>query len=77
VKTNELDTMALTRQIRDELYAQTKGMSSAERLNFYHERARALHQKLGLSDLPLDSPAARRESPTKVVPHNDEEQPEC
>lgn len=46
--TNQLDTIEMTRQIRDALYEQVKHKSTAERLAFYQEMAQAVHHELGI-----------------------------
>lgn len=49
--TTKLDTLDMTRHIRDSLYEQVKNMSSAERLAFYHAQAQTVHRQLGLPPL--------------------------
>jgi hypothetical protein len=51
--TTKLDTLDMTRRIRDSLYEQVKNMSPAERLAFYH--AQAVHRQLGLPLLSRSS----------------------
>ena len=46
--TTKLDTLDMTRHIRDSLYEQIKDMSTAERLAFYHGQAQKVHRQLGL-----------------------------
>jgi hypothetical protein len=46
--TTKLDTLDMTRHIRDSLYEQVKNMSPAERLAFYHAQAQIVHRQLGL-----------------------------
>ncbi|MDZ4719412.1 MAG: hypothetical protein SH847_13230 [Roseiflexaceae bacterium] len=46
--TTTLDTLEMTRRIRDALYEQIKDMSPAERLAFYHTQAQKAHRQLGL-----------------------------
>lgn len=51
--TTTLDTIAMTRRIRDTLYEQTKDMLPAERLAFYHAQAQQLHHRLGVAVVPM------------------------
>jgi hypothetical protein len=44
-----LNTIEMTRRIRDALYERTKDMSLEERIAFYRDAARVVHQQLGLS----------------------------
>ena len=53
--TTKLDTLDMTRHIRDSIYEQVKDMSLAERLAFYHAQAQTVHRQLGL---PLLSSAS-------------------
>lgn len=63
--TNQIDTIEMTRRIRDALYEQIKDLSPTERLAFYRETAQALHQQLDIAAInrpthipkqqPLDS----------------------
>lgn len=50
--TNELNTIDMTRHIRDALYEQIKDLTLAERLTFYRDKAQALHRQLGLRVSP-------------------------
>jgi len=47
--TNQIDTIEMTRQIRDALYQQLKDLLPTERLTFYRETAQALHQQLNIA----------------------------
>ena len=49
-----LDTLAMTRHIRDALYEQIKDLSPAERLAFYHRKAQAAHLALGITAQPIE-----------------------
>ncbi len=53
--TMTLDTIEMTRRIRDKLYEQIKDMSPEERLAFYHTQAQKVHRELGL---PLPAPSS-------------------
>ena len=53
--TTKLDTLDMTRHIRDSLYEQVKNMSPAERLAFYHAQAQTVHRQLGLPLLTRSS----------------------
>lgn len=54
--TNQIDTIEMTRQIRDRLYEQLKDLSLMERLAFYRETAQALHQHLNLASINRSTP---------------------
>lgn len=45
---NKLNTIEMTRRIRDAIYEQIKDKTPAERLAFYRERAQALYDQLGI-----------------------------
>ncbi len=62
--TTKLDTLEMTRHIRDSLYEQVKDMSTAERLAFYHAQARKVHRQLGLPPIShaSDTPDATGET---------------
>lgn len=51
--TNKLNTIEMTRRIRDAIYEQIKDKTLSERLAFYHNKAQALHQQLGLPALDI------------------------
>lgn len=53
--TTKLDTLDMTRHIRDSLYEQVKQMSPAERLAFYHAQAQQIHRQLGLPPISRSS----------------------
>jgi hypothetical protein len=46
--TNKLNTIEMTRRIRDALYEQIKDKTLPERLAFYRNKAQAVHHQLGL-----------------------------
>jgi len=46
--TTKLNTIEMTRRIRDALYEQMKDKTRAERLAFYRDTAQVVHQRLGL-----------------------------
>ena len=48
----KFDAVKMVRKIRDKNYRLTKGMSTKQKLNFYHEGAEELHKKLALSEPP-------------------------
>jgi len=60
--TNEFNTIAITRQIRDSLYEHIKDMTQEERLTFFRDRALAYHRKhklpIGLATPGTGEPAA-------------------
>jgi len=43
---NKIDAVALVRRIRDDLYEETKDLSTEELIAFYHDRAAATREKL-------------------------------
>jgi len=45
-KKKTFDAVRMVREIRDQHYQKTKDMSTDERIAFYREKARALHQRL-------------------------------
>jgi hypothetical protein len=60
--TTTLDTLKMTRRIRDALYEDVKDMSLPERLAFYRAKAQAFHRQVGI-DVPtrsLELPDAER-----------------
>jgi hypothetical protein len=46
--TNKVNTIEMTRRIRDAIYEQIKDKTPAERLAFYREKAQALYDQLGI-----------------------------
>jgi hypothetical protein len=46
--TNKLNTIEITRHIRNALYEQIKDMSLAERLAFYQNQALTFHRQQGI-----------------------------
>ena len=42
----EIDAVSLTRRIRDDLYEETKGLSTEELIAFYQDRAAATRERL-------------------------------
>lgn len=48
--TNKINTIEMTRRIRDALYEQVKDKTLAERLAFYHDKAQVFHHQMGLKD---------------------------
>lgn len=46
--TNKLNTIEMTRRIRETIYEQIKDKTLPERLAFYREKAQAFHQQLGI-----------------------------
>ena len=46
--TNKLNTIEMTRRIRDALYEQIKDKTLPERLAFYRNKAQVVHRQLGL-----------------------------
>jgi|GEM_PF-972970 len=69
--TNKLNTIEMTRRIRDALYEQIKNKTLPERLAFYHNKAQAFHQQLGLPALPI-LPVETNTASAPTI--NDEEQ---
>lgn len=47
--TNQLNTIEMTRHIRDALYEQLKDMSPEEQLAFYRETAQRAHRQLHIT----------------------------
>ena len=47
--TTKLDTIEMTRRIRDAQYEQIKDKTLPERLAFYRDKAQAFHRQLGIS----------------------------
>jgi len=45
-KKKTFDAVRMVREIRDQHYEETKDMTTDERIAFYREKARALHQRL-------------------------------
>lgn len=59
--TTNIDTLKMTRTIRDKHYELLKNKTPEERLAFYQGKARELHQKLGLTaEEHPTAPLARR-----------------
>lgn len=54
------DAVAFTREIRDAHHEQLKDATAEERIRFYREKARLLHEELGLpapgTDLRVPAP---------------------
>jgi len=48
MKKKTFDAVAFTRQVRDAHHEQLKDATAEERIRFYQEKARQLHQELGL-----------------------------
>jgi hypothetical protein len=48
MKKKPFDTVAFTRQIRDAHHEQLKDATPEERIRFYRDKARQLHEELGL-----------------------------
>ena len=46
--TNKLNTIEMTRRIRDAIYEQIKDKTPPERLAFYREKAQAFYHQLGV-----------------------------
>ena len=48
MKKKPFDAVAFTRQIRDQHHEQLKDASPEQRMQFYRDKARRLHEELGL-----------------------------
>lgn len=46
--TNKLNTIEMTRRIRDAIYEEIKDKTLPERLAFYRDKAEAFHRQLGI-----------------------------
>lgn len=59
-----VDAIKMTRMIRDQHYELLKDKTVEERMAFYQEKARKLHQKLGVNpeQRPTESPIPRTSS---------------
>jgi hypothetical protein len=69
--TNKLNTIEMTRRIRDAIYEQIKDKTPPERLAFYREKAQAFYRQQGIQ-IPA-SPAGEPDTEhTSVL--NDESQ---
>jgi hypothetical protein len=64
--TKKLDTIEMTRRIRDALYEEIKDKTLSERLAFYREQARAVHRRLGIEEPTQPPMAPDSESPPIV-----------
>jgi len=42
----KIDAVAMTRRIREANYERLKGVGEEERIRFYHEEARRLHEQI-------------------------------
>jgi hypothetical protein len=69
--TNKVNTIEMTRHIRDALYEQIKDKTLSERLAFYRDKARAVHRQLGLTTA---TPAPVEPQPVQFSATNDEDQ---
>jgi hypothetical protein len=49
--TNKLNTIEMTRRIREAIYEQIKDKTLPERLAFYRDKAQAFHRQLGIQVL--------------------------
>ncbi len=60
--TTTLDTIEMTRRIRDALYEELKDKSLPERLAFYRAKAQAFHHQIGIDEptRPLGPPDSER-----------------
>lgn len=54
---NDIDAVGMVRQIRDDLYEQTKNMSAAELVEFYRSRGSQAREKI--MDLERQSAPSR------------------
>jgi hypothetical protein len=59
MKKKPFDAVAFTRQVRDDHYEQLKEATPEERVRFYEEKARRLHEELGLPPVVSDLTASR------------------
>lgn len=59
MKKKDFDAVAYTRQIRDAHHEQLKDATPDERVRFYQEKARRLHEELGLPPVPSEVSAAQ------------------
>jgi O-acetyl-ADP-ribose deacetylase (regulator of RNase III) len=59
MKKKTFDAVAFTRQVRDAHHEQLKDATAEERLRFYQEKARRLHEELGLPPVGTGLAAAR------------------
>ena len=46
----KFDAVQMVREIRDNLYKETKGMKSKERIEFYRQKAKGFYAELGIKD---------------------------
>ena len=46
----KFDAVKMVREIRDNLYKETKRMSSKERIKFYHQQAKEVYAELGIRE---------------------------
>lgn len=53
------DAVAFTRQVRDAHHEQLKDATPEERIRFYQEKARQLHEELGLPAIGSEVTAAQ------------------
>jgi hypothetical protein len=51
-----IKAVEMVRKIREAHYALTKDLSPQERIQFFRDRARALHAEMGISEQVLDDP---------------------
>ena len=69
--TNKLNTIEMTRRIREAIYEQIKDKTLPERLAFYRQKAQAFHRQLGIQ-VPVRPPNEPDSEHTAVL--NDEGQ---
>jgi hypothetical protein len=57
---HEIDAVGLVRRIRDELYEETKNLSTEELIAFYHRRAAATKERLSRLHVEREEMASGR-----------------
>jgi hypothetical protein len=60
MKKKTFDAVAFTREIRDAHHEQLKDATPEERIRFYQEKARLVHEELGVPAPGSEVPAASR-----------------
>jgi hypothetical protein len=46
----KIDAVQMVREIRDNLYKETKRMKTKERINFYRQKAKEFYAQLGIKE---------------------------
>jgi hypothetical protein len=61
MKKKTFDAVAFTRQVRDAHHEQLKHVAPEERIRFYQEKARLLHEELGLPPVASEIASAQHQ----------------